>query len=941
MVQKQAAYSSRYGNDSFAEDDPLAELARIVGFEPVEPQASAPAARVSPSDEDHFNLEDELLREFEVYDAPQPVEPAVARVDQVSAYSPAPRVDSTYNEPEVSASYSAPEPAYDSYREEPSFDVDLADELELAVSEPEEEAYWQPAAPVVVPAPAVAPAPVAFSAPEPEAAPRFRLPLANFSTAPSVPAVSHEQPVASVAVVPPQPAASSSVQVDDFALDDFGLEAELPEENFEWSPAEQVAAPVVAEPVKAAAKADDFFGFDDLIAEADAGKSHIAQPAPVAAAAPVARAEPSFTFSFADDLAANEEKKPAPAPVPVSSVAFAPRPDAAPVVSAPVRQSVEEEAFDPFADAEFDLQLDDIELDLSDIDADADADMRPARAAGPVPVAAVATRPQAVVQPARTVEPSFAVEPVRAAPQPRAPERAVVEPSFDMSDEPLPFDPTEIAEQEEHPEFVTEMEVPEVPVPEAKEPPAAFHHDYDLDLDTELASLFEEPAAPAPAAPSRVQAAAPVAAAAATVAANAAAAPAKGPVAAHQAPLDDFDAFERALEEDFRRTLSKPEEYRGNNASGRINIPLEPQEGIAAARSSTRRLLLTGSAVAVVLLFGAGGLYAWFSGSSVPGISSGTPPVITADKEPVKVVPEDRGGKSVPNQDKAVYDRVAGAGVAEPKQQSLISSSEEPVDVVQKTLIPETLPLEGENDGDTMGTPVGETEDPRLLPSGNQTENQAEADGDQTTITPRKVRTMIVRPDGTLVAQETSAEPAPVQPAATEPKSALAAPTSGRVQPTETAAPAATPATAKEVAPVTETAAAVPTARPAAAAASPTTKPATAAAPVAPVAPAKPVATETAAAAPAPAEPAAAAAPGSYFIQVASLPSEAEAEKSYKSISGKFASVVGGHAYEIKKAEIAGKGTYYRVRISAGSKADAQSLCERYKAAGGSCLVTR
>ncbi len=948
MVQKQAAYGSRYGNDSFADDDPLAELARIVGFEPAEPQASAPAARVSPSDEDHFNLEDELLREFEVYDAPQPVEPAVARVDQVAAYSPAPRVENTYREPEVSASYSAPEPAYDSYREDPSFDVDLADELELAVSEPEEETYWQPVDPVVVPVPAVAPARVAFSASEPETAPRFRLPLANFSAAPSVSAGDHEQSVAPVAAVPPQPAAPAQVEADDFSLDDFGLEAELPEENFDWSPSEQVATAVVAEPVKAAAKVDDFFGFDDLIAEADAGKSHIAQPAPVAPAAPVARAEPSFTFSFADDLAADEEKKPAPAPAPVSSVAFAPRPAAAPVISAPVRQSMEE-AFDPFADAEFDLQLDDIELDLSDIEAD--ADMRAARPVVPAVVAAVEPSPRAVAQPARTIEPTFAVEAVRPAPQPRAPERAVVEPSFDLAEEPLPFDPSEIAEQEEHPESVAEMDVPEVPAPEAKEPPAAFHHDYDLDLDTELASLFDEAAAPAPVAPSRVQPAASVAAATATVAAASTAAPAKAPVAAQQ-PLDDFDAFERALEEDFRRTLNKPEEYRGNNASGRINIPLEPQEGIGATRSSTRRLLLTGSAVAVVLLLGAGGLYAWFSGSSVPGISSGTPPVITADKEPVKVVPEDRGGKSVPNQDKAVYDRVAGAGVEEPKQQSLISSSEEPVDVVQKTLIPETLPLEGENDGEAMGTPVGETEDPRLLPSGNEAEDQTEADGDQTTITPRKVRTMIVRPDGTLVAQEAPAEPAPVQSAAAdktnapaaEAKSALAAPTAGRVQPTETAAPAAAPAPVKEVTPVTETAAAVPTARPAAPTASPTSKPATAAAPVAPVAQAKPVATETAAATPAPAEPApapAAAAPGSYFIQVASLPSEAEAEKSYKSISGKFASVVGGHAYEIKKAEIAGKGTYYRVRISAGSKADAQSLCERYKAAGGSCLVTK
>ncbi|WP_407804132.1 hypothetical protein, partial [Staphylococcus aureus] len=85
--------------------------------------------------------------------------------------------------------------------------------------------------------------------------------------------------------------------------------------------------------------------------------------------------------------------------------------------------------------------------------------------------------------------------------------------------------------------------------------------------------------------------------------------------------------------------------------------------------------------------------------------------------DPMKVVPENPGGRVVPNQDKAVYDRVAGGSAADPKQPALISSNEQPVDVVQRTLSPEQLPLEGENDADmeAAGTPVGETEDPRLL----------------------------------------------------------------------------------------------------------------------------------------------------------------------------------------------------------------------------------
>ena len=80
---------------------------------------------------------------------------------------------------------------------------------------------------------------------------------------------------------------------------------------------------------------------------------------------------------------------------------------------------------------------------------------------------------------------------------------------------------------------------------------------------------------------------------------------------------------------------------------------------------------------------------------------------------------------------------------------------------------------------------------------------------------------------------------------------------------------------------------------------------------------------------------------GGYVIQIASLPSEAEAQSSYSKLSTKFASVIGGRGVDIKRAEIKNKGTYYRVRIPAGSKQEAQALCSQYKKAGGSCLVSK
>ena len=53
--------------DFLAEDDPLAELSRLVGFDPAPvTKAAQPAQRREPA----FDLEDELLRELEIYAQP-------------------------------------------------------------------------------------------------------------------------------------------------------------------------------------------------------------------------------------------------------------------------------------------------------------------------------------------------------------------------------------------------------------------------------------------------------------------------------------------------------------------------------------------------------------------------------------------------------------------------------------------------------------------------------------------------------------------------------------------------------------------------------------------------------------------------------------------------------------------------------------------------------
>mgnify|MGYP001384029471 FL=1 len=76
MADNNLARSRNDGPDFFADDDPLAELARIVGYD----ERLVPKPPAAERREPAFNLEDELLREFERYEAPRPHQPVLASV---------------------------------------------------------------------------------------------------------------------------------------------------------------------------------------------------------------------------------------------------------------------------------------------------------------------------------------------------------------------------------------------------------------------------------------------------------------------------------------------------------------------------------------------------------------------------------------------------------------------------------------------------------------------------------------------------------------------------------------------------------------------------------------------------------------------------------------------------------------------------------------------
>ncbi|MBX4993083.1 hypothetical protein ABID08_002265 [Rhizobium binae] len=1047
MAEKQLAYDTRGKDDLFADDDPLAELARIVGFEP---RVAANTVREAARREPALDLEDELGREFDRYDSPRPLAELDHPAEPLSdGLAPEDYVEPVLDAAPAMESAQAPEPvsvapvaaeeavhpaarnwdvaaadrpavpqqlSIDPVSEAPFQAAfggarDLIEELELSIgaapvsslAEPAKAPQWSAASirlplanfhaakreePVAPPRDMVEPAAETVAAPVAEAAAE---PVAEPSLAESVaeepqPAVEQSAPV--TAVEPAEEFASASAS--------FGFPAELDRHDEALAPQETAEA----EDFVAVEDELEEFGSDvgfDLAAavegeiQADAALTEVVPEVPHTAG----------TFDL-DDLLADVSRYPVPHPVlqranlaPVSPETVADAPVAiapvqpAPVVAAPILSAPVEmapayaaeaaepvapppaevtapqpaataytrtqqpalDADDPFAGHDFELDLAGIELELADLDFSEASEPSPQPKPQPAPPA-----PQQAA-PMRSA-PVFGAEPSAPA-APVSNWTPVAEAPAAESTEDLPFDPAMISDPEERPETVDHMHVPALP-PVEQPAPVAKTADFDFDLDAEIASFFE------PAKPREVPASQRDTVAAAK--------PVKPTIA------DGLDDFERALEEDFRRSVREPVERR---ETSEVHIESASQAADFSRARSMRRLLA--GAVVLVVFAGVGyGVYSsvW-NGEGLGIVASGEPRVITADKEPVKVVPENPGGKTVPNQDKAVYDRVAGSA-EEPKQKALVSSDEAPVDVVQRTLTPEALPEDDENAGaDDRVTPtaVGETEDPRLLP--NQTAADASASGAEKTpsVSPRKVRTMIVKPDGTLVARdeiapldqpEPATQPSQTAPAAQPSVTAQSAPSAPAVPPVSGSA-ASFPASAEvastdarstapvESAPAQGSPAVIADAQTAnAAPVDAQARPVkTTIADTAPVPIARPVdqpvnvvgtvtdkgnvrtPTQVASATPATAQPQQAASTGGYGIQIASLPSEDEANKSYANLSKKFAGVLGGRAHEIRRADVAGKGTFYRVRIPAGSKDEAVALCEQYRAAGGSCLISK
>lgn len=1000
--------------------EPVAARAPVV-LEAVETYADAAEGRVyeRPASHPVFDLEDEILREFAAFDArsvaPHETPAVEAEVVHQDTSALADVQSQTHDAPDIRlAAQAAVEGRgiYDSF---------LGDDLDAAINQAAD-----PQAEV-----ASAAVPQAYQAPIIERVEPAFEPVAEHIFAPVAEAAapqSFDAPIAEMqdyqvaeAVDLPTYDAAAGDELDREMVATFA--ADVAEE-----PAAEPVLPVETAFVTAAAPRIDTgdYGLDDLLAEVErypvgdnAGRWSVQSKA--VAAEDIARSAPPVVHDFLP-----VEQAPVLAqPVQAQPVHVQPA-YAEPVHVHPVHsQAVESQVVDsraihaPTADADFEsleaeIAIDEsqLEIDLGEIDLDLsdfkDSDF------------AVSPSVMSELTDADIVDAPVAPRPVVAA------AAALVDfaaPDYSA----LPFDPSQISQEEDAVEAIAEMDVPDVPVVHDEERPVE-HPEYDIDLDAEMAQLFATATAPASQRSGQDSAMA-----FETVSAK------------PQAAALDLDEFERALEEDFRRSFT---ENRSTVAPDRV--PLAPVAELEAQHGSRRSLLLMASAAVAIVVFGGAGVYAYMSGDTTMLTTSSEPKVILADTEPVKIVPDEPGGKQVPNQNKAVYDRVSGEKSDQLKQESLLSSNEEPIDVVQRTLEPENLPMD--DDSMALATPTGDTIDPRLLPDEAEQERVTTTNKVVSGVSPRKVKTMVVRPDGSLVEREVTEadlkqqasndaelqkiaqkaaqdaatasdsqgddiaktiDSVPERLAATDDAAADKASRVTAAVPVEKVEPvqvdpidaarvddepvvARTPVEEPEKAvetiepkpversiavesqqtPVEQTAAAEPevatdqSAVTAAAEAdvedAPVRKVKTSK--IAPVPDVRPVdqevnvvgtvtdqgtvssntdqtaksqevavanqATQT------PVETTAVPA-GSYVIQIASLPSEAEAQTSYSRLSSKFSGIIGGRGVDIRKAEIKNKGTYYRVRIPAGSKQEAQALCSKYKAAGGSCLVSK
>jgi hypothetical protein len=81
---------------------------------------------------------------------------------------------------------------------------------------------------------------------------------------------------------------------------------------------------------------------------------------------------------------------------------------------------------------------------------------------------------------------------------------------------------------------------------------------------------------------------------------------------------------------------------------------------------------------------------------------------------------------------------------------------------------------------------------------------------------------------------------------------------------------------------------------------------------------------------------------GDYAVQVLSQHNEEEVQSSFRALQAKYPKLLGGREPMVRRADLGAKGVYYRAMVGPFVSAkQANELCSRLKAAGGSCIIQK
>jgi hypothetical protein len=317
----------------------------------------------------------------------------------------------------------------------------------------------------------------------------------------------------------------------------------------------------------------------------------------------------------------------------------------------------------------------------------------------------------------------------------------------------------------------------------------------------------------------------------------------------------------------------------------------------------SRRPLYLMAAMIVAGIIGIGASFG-FKGAVSP---QGEIATIRAADGPAKIHPETAAGTEIPNQDASIL-----GGSPQQPPVAVVNNVEQPADLTAPANVPEA---QANPPRAIAGLATGAASVPVPAPPAQaQPQPSAEPLSISDLLEPKKVKTVSVRPDGTLLPND-----APPQVTAAAVPVPAARPTAASL------AKAATPKSAVRVAT---------TPKPAADA-SGNPQAATSVAATAKRVELADTRGQT------PAAGGAQALPGSFSVQLAAPGTEQEARETEVRLMQKFAAELAGFHTSIHKAAVSGK-PVYRVRVAGfPSRDEAIALCQKLQSGGGNCFVAK